>query len=442
MPETQSVPITCPNCRTEYDAPLRTVIDVSQNPELRQAFLASRVNVAVCPQCRTGGLLEVPLVYHDAPNEFLAIYFPSQLSVPEMERQKMIGEMTQALMRSLPPEQRKGYFLNPRQFVSRQSLMDAIMGTMGVSQEELDRQRKKMRMLEQLLVMADDPKGLEMMIKGQDNSLDYEFFMILSSMLEQAEASGDAKSAERLRLLRESLMPITSWGQRAAKQQAALETLRDVSTADELVEKVAGLELETATAAAVALRPLMDYRFFELLTQRIDASEGEQKARLEKLRTHLADLTQRLDEAARAEVDAARDLLQQIIESPNPRSAVRERAEEISDIFMSLLSLNLQEAERRQDTAAKNLLGMVYAEVMDMMEERMPPEVQLINDLLRADYPDGSRGILQESRNEVTPEFLELMEQMAAELVEREGEAGAETAKRLRDIRAQALLMV
>ena len=150
MAETQAVPITCPNCGNNYQAPVRTVIDVGQNPQLRQAFLSNQINVAVCPKCQTGGLLEMPLVYHDPAAEFLAIYFPQQLNIPELERQKMIGEMTQALMRSMPADQRKGYFLSPRQFMNRQALMDAVLGTMGVSQEELDRQRKKLKMIDQL----------------------------------------------------------------------------------------------------------------------------------------------------------------------------------------------------------------------------------------------------------------------------------------------------
>ncbi len=113
MPDTNSVQITCPNCGNTYQTPVRSVIDVGQNPQLRQAFLTGQVNVAVCPKCHAGGLLEVPLVYHDPAAEFLAVYFPAQLNVPEMEKQKMIGELTQGLMRGLPPEQRKGYFLNP-----------------------------------------------------------------------------------------------------------------------------------------------------------------------------------------------------------------------------------------------------------------------------------------------------------------------------------------
>ena len=52
MPETNTVPIQCPNCGNQYQAPIRSIIDVGQQPQLRQAFLSGQINVAVCPKCR------------------------------------------------------------------------------------------------------------------------------------------------------------------------------------------------------------------------------------------------------------------------------------------------------------------------------------------------------------------------------------------------------
>ncbi len=442
MPETNAVPITCPNCGNQYQTPVRSIIDVGQQPQLRQAFLSGQLNVAVCPKCHVGGMLEVPLVYHDPGAEFLAVYFPQQLNIPEMEKQRMIGDLTQSLMRTLLPEQRKGYFLSPRQFASRQNLMDAVLGTMGITQEELDRQRKKMKMVEQFMVMADDPKGLQMMAKGQDAQLDYEFFGILAGMLQQAQGMGDEKSAARLDLLQKNLMPITTFGKRMVKQQAAVESLKEIKDADEFLEKMVASDPDEVTAIAVSARPMLDYKFFESLTARIDASQGAERDRLGKLRDQLLELTQKLDEAARAGIDDAMDLLRQIVNSPSPRSAVHEHAEAIDDLFMSVLSMNIQEAERQGDKDLLAVFEMVYDEVMALVEAGLPPEVQLINELLRASYPDGTRALLSEHRAEVTSELLELVGQMADDMAQREDPEAAETAKRLRDIRSQAMLMV
>lgn len=442
MPETDVVPIQCPNCGTQYQTPIRTIIDVGQQPQLRQAFLAGQINLAVCPKCGTGGLLEVPLVYHDPAAEFLAVYFPQQLNIPEMEKHKMIGEVTQALMRSLPSEQRKGYFLSPRQFVSRQALTDAVLGTMGISQEELDRQRKKAKLVEQLGVMADDPKGLQMMMKGNEAQLDIEFFSILASMKQQAAAAGDQKTSERLELLETNLMPQTPAGRQILKQRATLEALKDVQSSEQLLDLVVGSDLDVLPALAVTARPLFDYAFFQSLSERIGAAEGAEKERLTRVREQLLDLTQKLDEAVRKGVDEAVDLLQALINSPNPRSAVRERIGELDDLFMNVLTMNLQQAQQRKDEATLERLEMVYDEVMSMLEESMPPEVQLINDLLNAPYPDGVRELLKERRTELTPEVFEMLERTAEEIDQQGGRDAAQTAKRLRDIRAQAMLMV
>jgi hypothetical protein len=354
----------------------------------------------------------------------------------------MIGELTQSLMRSLPPEQRKGYFFSPRQFVSRQSLADAVYGTMGISQEELDRQRKKSKLVEQLQVFADDPKGLQMMVKQNQRELDGEFFSILAAMLEQTSAMGDEKMAGRLTMLRDNLMPITEWGKKAQKQRAAVESLKDLKSPEEFLDRMVSADEDEALAITLAARPALDYRFFEGLTQRVDAATGPEKQRLTKLREQLLSLTQNLDEATRASLEEGVQLLQEIINSPSPRSAVREHLNDIDDVFMTVLTRNMQAAEEKQDEALLQRLAMVYEEIMGLMQQSAPPEVQFINELVMAPYPDGTRKLLQDNREHISPELVDLIGQMADEMAANEGEDVAEMVKRLRDIRAQAMLMI
>jgi hypothetical protein len=442
MPETQVVRIQCPNCGAQYETPIRTVVDVGQNPQLRQALLSGQLNVAICPKCNQGGVIETPLVYHDPQAEFLAVYFPPQVQMPELERQRMIGELTQEMMRNLPPDQRKGYFLNPRQFMNRQNLLDAILGTMGISQEELDRQRKKLKLMDQLLVMADDRKGLEMMIKGQDAQFDYEFFALLSGALSQSEAQGDQKSFERMNMLYENLLQLTTYGKRVAKQQAALESLREISSPEQLVDKIVAADPDEVDAIAVGARPLLDYAFFQKLTERIEASQGAERERLSRVREHLLETTQKLDAAAEARIQESTDLLQELVNSPSPRSAVRDHVSEMDEAFMTVLSLNIQNAERKGRKDVLQRLMMIYDEITAVLEESLPPEMQLVNDLLRAPYPDGTRALLRERQGEITPEVLDLMDRLAGEAAEREGPDGIEIGKRLKDIKAQAMLLV
>jgi hypothetical protein len=438
MAEAQKIQIKCPSCGMPYQAAVQSIIDVGKNPELRRALLSGQLNVAVCPNCKTPVALEVPLVYHDASADFLGIYLPQQVNLPEMERQKMIGELTQQLMRGLPPEQRKGYFLNPRQFINRQSFMDAIMGTMGVSQEELDRQRMKMKLLDQALVMVDDPKGLQLLVKQNDAQMDYEFFAILNSLSEQAMAAGGPQ-AEKLEALHDKLETLSTFGKKMAKQEAAVQSLGEIKSPEQLVDRIVAADPDEVDAIVVAARPLLDYAFFQTLSERVGAAQGAEKDRLTKLRERLLTITQQIDEATRATFGEATELLRQIMTDPNPRSAVHAHIEEIDDAFMAVLQMNLQEASKQGAREVADLLGAIYDEIMIMVEESMPPEVQLINELLRAPYPDGTRGLLKQHQAELTPEVLQLMDRVAEELKEREDE---ESAKRLRDIKTQAMLLV
>ena len=221
-----------------------------------------------------------------------------------------------------------------------------------------------------------------------------------------------------------------------------MESLKDIKSAEEFLEKVLAADPDEATAIAVSARPLLDYRFFEALTARIEASQGAEKDRLTKLREQLLDLTQRLDEVARTGIEEAVKLLQEIVNSPSPRSAVHEHLDEISDVFMNVLTANMERAERENNEELLDRFEMVYDELMSLVEQGLPPEVKLINELLRVPYPDGTRELLDEHRAEVTPEMLDLMEQMASDMAQREGEGFVETVKRLRDIRTQAMLMV
>jgi valyl-tRNA synthetase len=248
--------------------------------------------------------------------------------------------------------------------------------------------------------------------------------------------------AGKLTMLRENLLPITAWGKKAQKQRAAVESLKDLKTPEEFLDRIIAADEDEATAITLAARPALDYQFFEGLTKRVDAATGGEKERLSKLREQLLSLTQNMDEATRASLEDAVAALQEIINSPSPRSAVREHLNDIDDVFMTVLSRNMQAAQEKGDEALLQRLAMVYDEIMGLMQQSAPPEVQFINELVMAPYPDGTRKLLADNREAVTPELVDLIGQMADEMSANEGEDAAEMVKRLRDIRAQAMLMI
>jgi hypothetical protein len=126
--ETQTLTtVTCPNCHNAFQAPIQQIIDAQADPEAKSRLLSGRVNFVVCPHCGFQGALNLPFLYHDADLELALIYMPMELGKTDVERQKAIGDLTQRVMRQLPPEQRKGYLLTPRTFLSQQTLVDALL---------------------------------------------------------------------------------------------------------------------------------------------------------------------------------------------------------------------------------------------------------------------------------------------------------------------------
>jgi hypothetical protein len=78
------------------------------------------------------------------------------------------------------------------------------------------------------------------------------------------------------------------------------------------------------------------------------------------------------------------------------------------------------------------------------MKAAIPPEVQLLYALSEADYPDGTRQILREHKDLVTPQFLEFLEQSIQSLEAEPGEDAErrDTIRHLRNVLTQARLGV
>jgi len=437
----QVVGINCPNCGAPYPAQVFSVVDVGQDPVLKSLLLSGQLNVAVCPRCGAGGPLTTPLLYHDPAHDFLGVFVPQQ--IPVNEQQKVIGDLSRRLMDGLPQEARRGYMLTPKQFLSFQSLLEAVLEHEGVTREMLDKQRRQIQLVEQAIMALVDPEGLRQLVKERDADMDDEFFSLLTMLTDSSANSGDAESARQLIDLRERLIELTTWGKGVQRQRAAVAQLRPDTTPKDLVDLVAAAEEERVVDALVmAGRPLVNYAFFQELTGRAEAAEqrgdAETAARLVSLREHILQFSQRLDEAQRAAVQEYTTVLSEILAANDIEQAMAERAAYIDQNFLSVLSANLQEAEKRGASAATHRLQEVWNVAMGMITQGAPPEVRLVNDLLQAEYPGETRKLLSENRALVTADFIEALSELAVQM---EAEGEAEMAARLRQVRSQAQLM-
>ncbi|MEZ4674581.1 MAG: CpXC domain-containing protein [Caldilineaceae bacterium] len=231
--------VQCPSCGTPYTVPIFSIIDLGVNPELKGALLSGQINVASCPNCGMGGPLSVPLMVHEPAHQFLGVFAPqSQRGNDNMQIQKAIGDLTQTLMRKLPTEQRKGYMLQPKQFMDWQRFMEQIWEFEGVTPEMLRRQRSQSELVQRLATLANDPKALELALTRDKELIDQDFFALLDRVLMMTSQQGQQAGVQALLQLRNRLLETTDAGKEIKRIQ------------DKVREIVATLSQETTRTVA------------------------------------------------------------------------------------------------------------------------------------------------------------------------------------------------
>lgn len=428
MIPTLPIQINCPKCGAKYNAQVLSVIDVGAEPRLKSLLLRGALNTVICPACGTPGRVSAPLLYHDPQKELLLVYIPPELNLPMPEREKLTGNLVSALMTSVPVEQRKGYFLNPRPVLTMQGLIDEILKADGITQEMLNEQRARSQLLQNLLRALDDEAQLNILVEQNKARIDYSFFLTLAAAAEGSAAAGQAQMAERLLKLRDALL---------ARVSIALpEPLPDDTPPAVLIDKLlAAKEKEARWAYVLFNRPLLDYAFFEALTQRIAQAAPEEAEKLRALRTELLEMTEQLDKEAIAIQQAKAKLLQDVMASQDPMQTLREHRDEIDSLFLAILGAALRNAQQRGSSEEVQKLQSINEGVLKLLQEDLPPELKLVNQLLAADYPQGTERILRERQAEWNAEFVEILDALAEDL---QAQQRPETAQRLREVRAQA----
>jgi hypothetical protein len=444
--------IRCPSCSTPYVVPVFTIIDFGANPELRAPMLSGQINVAACPNCGAGGPLGAPLMIHDPEHSFLGVYVPMESGRDDLQRQKAIGDLTQTLMRKIPNEQRKGYMLQPTQYVDWQRFVEKLWEFEGVTAEMLRRQRDQSALLQRLVGLVNDDKAFDLALERSTALIDRDFFNLLDQLVLMGRSQGQGEELALLMQLREKLLEKTSAGQQVKQQQdkirAILAKITPTTSREELVDVATEAWMaddgqQVVGTLAVAAPQLFDYQFLMLLSERIGgAATPEERKKLEELRQFLVQMQEQLaarqQQSQEATAQQVQQLLQVILTANDTEAAIRENIEEIDDTFLSFLVANIQQAERAKATAAARRLRQVYDQAVRILQESMPPELQLLNQLLTAPDEAAARQLLKDNRAMITPEFVESLRPLEGEMRET---GRVELADRIKSLRAQMTLM-
>ena len=406
----QLVTVNCAHCGFPFQIPVFSIIDVKQNPELKRALLSGELNAAKCPSCGQMNYIGGPLLYHDPSHEFLAVYIPMEANIPEAERQKIIGELTNALMNGLPAEERRGYMLTPQQFFDLETLIRKILEYDGVTSEMLEASSRKIALLEKLLSLQNDEMAFNMAVAENKELLDREFFMLIADAIERYRALGQEDQVKALEALRERLMPVTEFGQRLLKQQKAVEALGTQPSRQQVMDAIIAGDRDEVEAITIAALPMLDYRFFQDLTNRIEAAQGEEREALEAKRDlilAILDTFRRMDEEAFA---AASRVADELIKAEDLDKAIRELAPMIDERVLDVLLQNMQIAQAEGATELAARIQQVLEALREAADDSMPPALSLIFQLVDAEYPQETKELLEENRALIDKDFLALLD--------------------------------
>ncbi len=447
MARPSTTTISCPVCGQPFSAILEQIIDVGSDPGAKERLLSGRINLITCPHCGYRGMVGTPLMYHDPAKKLAITYVPMELNLGTPEREKLVGDLTNAVMRSLPEEAPKGYLLQPQMALTLQSLVDQVLEADGITKEMLEAERHKADLINQLADANSEER--ERLLAENQELFDLGFLELLTAASQAASQSNDSRRALRLLNIRSHLLETTEAGQRLKAQQEAfeevsqdLQALGEQITRQQFVDLIvdyAGNEPKLDALATIG-RTLLDYTTFQELSNRIDnTDDNEQQALLTEARERLLEISALFEQQSRALLARAKDTLKILLQASDIQTAIRNNLNRIDDLFLQVLRATLEEADRAKRTEEANKLRQIRDEILQLIQASSPPEIQLINQLLSAETEDESLQLLQSHASEVNEQLLDIMGQLAEQL--REG--GHEpAAQRLDLLRAEAQTML
>lgn len=417
MPKTR---INCPNCRQPVVADVEQLFDVGVDPSAKSRLLSGASNMINCPSCGFRGNLAAPMVYHDPQKELLLSFVPPELGLPVNEQERIIGPMINQVVNNLPQEKRKGYLFRPQTMLTYQGMIERILEADGITREMLQAQQQRMGLLQRLLEATSEDVRTEI-AKQNDASLDGDFFTLLRRIAEMSAANGDRETVSQLSNLQKLLVAQTTFGKQLESQsrevEAAVRSLQEQGedlTQEKLLDLVIDAPTDVRLNAIVSLaHPAMDYTFFGMLSQRIEKESGAERERLLKLRERLLELTQQIEKQIAEHTNAARQALNQILNSKNVTEAAEQSLQVVDEIFLQVIEQELDAARKKGDLER---LGKLH-QVEDVIKKASapPPEIAFLDELVNTPDDAAMQAMLESRKQEVTPELVESLTQLVAQ---------------------------
>ena len=435
--------VPCPKCRQPITLDLTRLFDTNTDPEAKQKLLSGSANYFQCQFCGAQGVYPTPIVYHDPEKELLLTFFPPDLNTPVNEQERVIGPMIKKAMDDLPPEKRKSYLFRPQTMLTQQRLFETILAADGITPEMIKSQQEKLQLLQQLIGAS--AEGLPEMIHQNDERIDDEVFMLLSRLAQASAAAGDRQSLVALDALQKALIEHSTYGKaaalEAAETQEAVHDVQELSkqgiTRENLLDlliKNGESEIRLTTIASMA-RGGLDYTFFQLLSDKIELSSGDEKTRLESLRERLLTITQAVDEAMKAQLEDARQLVNDLLAAEDVEKATHEALPRFSQAVAEVINQEAQAAQAAKDEAKLQKLSQIIAVIQ--AADSSNAYLGIIDALLQEENAENRVKMLEESSDLINDEFMQLLGGLLGQ-IEQQGDQ-PEILERLKELNREIL---
>lgn len=426
--------INCPQCRQPMVAEIEQLFDIGVDPSAKQRLLSGQINIAECPHCGFHGNLATPLVYHDLEKELLLTFVPPELGLPMPEQEKALGRMIKQVVDDLPQEKRKGYLFSPQSVFTLQGLVERILLEEGITKEMIDDQQNKVNLIQELAQIKDD-KVFEEKVKTEDAKINIDFFNLMNQLIEGSIGRGDTEFARQLGELQQRLLPITTFGKefqaRSEEMEAAAKTLKDLGedvTREKLLELFIDAANDIRIEAYVGMtRGGMDYEFFQLLTGKIDAAEGDEKQHLTELREKLLAYSEKIDKEIETRMAMAKESLEQLIGVENIKETTLANLRAIDEFFIQVLNQEFSIAKEQKDTEREGKIQQVVDAITEASEAAQAAsagsnaDMELVQNLIDADEEERKK-IFAERSADINPEFVEAITGIMMQLEDAKGQ--------------------
>jgi len=424
--------LTCPNCQTPYPAQVFQLLDVGQQPELKEYILSGQLNMAQCPNCGASGQVSTPLVYHDPAHELFMTFVPPEMNMDQVQREQIIGSMVRQIMEVTPQEQRKAYMLQPQTILTFQTFMENILETEGITKEMIARQREQSELLSKLANADLDVR--DFLLEENMNLLDEQFFAMLQQIIDYAAQANDDEQMVKLTNLRAKLMVDTPVGKEIEKRQIALHGFsRDVKaqgggvSADLLLKHILINQDDDAIIDAIVMtgQDALRYEFFQQFSTEIEKVEKDgdlvKAQRLTDIRTRLVKMYDDMREQSNRMMAEAAETLTMLLEAPDMQMAVTENFQRLDDAFMYFLIQRINQADEAGNADQVAQLRQIQELIASTAESQVPPEIRLLNQMLESPSDAEREQILDENPQMVAEEMLQVLDAVQQQ-VEQQGQ--------------------